>query len=195
MNPSTVLTTGSTSTIQNFLIERLPENVRFSRQNIKITELWYDWMSYREKDSYRSDSCEWTRKITIERSTMSKLKEDFYAFFSFVVDVESLTQHYKANKKDKKNLERAIQKIFDEDKCLDENEELINKLYYSCKKVVFYVSLSDENHFHGPIFSDHKGIAVAQSSGEILKTLINAAAFVAMPVLGAMAYSGQCMIL
>lgn len=160
--------------IITYLHDRLSNNSKFSKENIKVIEIWYDWRHRLETKSKLTRECEWTRKITIERMTSSKVGEGFKAFFSSFVDLQNVTRNYNLDRTDLMHMERAVQELFS-DEAIDKDNitENVNKVYTNCQKIEFWVSLENGRRKRGPIFTNTAGIAIACNAGKIANKVVS----------------------
>ena len=124
----------SVEEIQDYLDKRLPDQTKFTRDHIKVSRLWFDWDENKEV-LHKHEFCELTRKITIERTTASKVREYVLAFFRSLFKIEHLTSRYNLSDTQIKDIKTSFEKLFS-DSVLPQNKNSshIKASYLSCKK-------------------------------------------------------------
>lgn len=154
--------------ITRYLQERLPDDSKFSDENIKIREIWFNWKNFKEVPGKENNDCERTRNITIKRSTTSKVGEGFTAFWSSFFDINRLTSEYNLDRADVMYMKTAVEELFSEEALGPEkNTEKIKKIYVNCRNIEYWASLEDNRNIRGPILTDSSGIGVACTAGKV----------------------------
>lgn len=151
--------------VKDFLYDRLSKNTSFSKKDITVTEIWYDW-NRRIEVNQQTANCEKTRKITIKRTIFSKSLEITGAYFSHLSSIGK--NRYKLDNHDMANMETAISDLFSEIHHQDgQNSTELKNLYVSCREITFLISLTNPEHFSGPKLEEHNGIAIASTAGKV----------------------------
>lgn len=161
------------SDIINFLQSRLKKGEsKFTEQQIKITYLWFDFREQEEVEAKnKNKDCEWTRKVTIERKTISEIAEDILAFsgslFDSITELDTFKKRYNFDEMQKMRIKNAFQALFTENAFGKNEIQYVNKAYISCKKIEFWGSLENENRFAGPVVTDSSSIQYSCKGGNL----------------------------
>jgi hypothetical protein len=143
-----------------YIYNRLPQDGTFSKTDIKVSRVIYDWAKKAEHLTNKplNEDCEITRKITIKRKMISKIGEGFQAFFLTFLNMAQ--NKYNLDEADIAYAKTAIEEILSDEHLEDnQNSRELKSLYVNCKTIVVYQSLETEEHKYGPLFTDGQGIA------------------------------------
>ncbi|BBI17374.1 hypothetical protein [Neochlamydia sp. S13] len=143
-----------------YIYNRLPKNGTFSKTDIKVSRVIYDWAKGAEHPTSKplNKYCEITRKITLKRQTASKIGEGFQAFFLTFLNMAQ--NKYNLDEAHVAYAKTAIEEILSDEHLEDnQNSRELKSLYVNCKTIVVYQSLETEEHSFGPLFADGQGIA------------------------------------
>jgi hypothetical protein len=156
------------SQIIEYINKRLPEDGLYSEKNIKISTIIYDWVKNHEHKDKVNTNCEYTNKITIERTGLSKFGEGLKAFFFNFIGLEC--NKYELDRDVEERAKAAVEALFSEEK-MEVYDEEFKSLYKSCTTIAFYKSLESENK-RGPCIENSKGMIVVSKTADVAQKVL-----------------------
>lgn len=162
--------------VKDYIHSRLPRGVEYSKEDIKVTIVWFDYNNRQESFVEKPGFLQ-SRKIVLERSKGSKVREGFKAYFITLVGMAK--EKYSFSEDKEYEINRAMEKLLDDDALHDvlEGKEHISKVFYTCRIITHYVSIYTD-HYDGPNIEDKTGVEIASRAGEISSKVIKVAAAV-----------------